>query len=141
MTVETTGTNDMHTLREKASHALESVRDASRERARVTAESIEGNPVGMLVGGLALGALVGALVPRSQREKDLLAPVGKRVNETAAAALVAARDAGRAELDTLGISREAARDQVRSLVDGLLKAASTAGSAASQAGRDAAKAK
>lgn len=127
----------VETARDKASHAL----DVSRERALQTAESIEGNPIGMLVGGLALGALVGALVPRSQREKELLAPVGKRVSATAIAALSAAREAGKAELDDLGLSRNAARDQVKSLVDGLLKAASTAGSAASQAGRDAAKAK
>ena len=49
------------------------------------------------------------------------------------AGMGAARDAGQSELDNAGINRDAARDQLKTLVDGLLKAASTAGTAAVQA--------
>lgn len=141
---------DTDGLRDRAAHAYESAKtkaseavEASRERAedaaRRTADAIETNPVSVLVGGLALGAIVAAVLPRSQREKELLAPIGKRVNATAVAALAAAKDAGRAELDNLGLSRDAARTQAKSLLDGVMKAASTAGTAAAEAGREAAR--
>ena len=137
-------------LRDRAAHAYESAKakasdavEASRERAedaaRRTADAIETNPVSVLVGGLALGAIVAAVLPRSQREKDLLAPLGKRVNATAVAALAAAKEAGREELGNLGLSRDAARTQAKSLFDGVLKAATNAGTAAAEAGRDAAR--
>jgi len=105
--------------------------------ARDTASgAIETNPLGVIAGGLALGAIAAAILPRSQREKDLLAPVGKRVGSTAAAAFAAAKNAGKAELDSLGINRDAARDQVKSLLGGLAKAATSAGNAAAKAGKD-----
>ena len=128
-------------VREKATDAADASREKARDAARQTVETIESNPIGVIVGGLALGALVGAVIPRSRREKELLAPVGKRVGATAAAALVAAKEAGKAELAEIGISRSAAKDQVKSLFDGLIKAASTAGTAAAQAGKDEVKAR
>lgn len=91
------------------------------------------NPLALVAGGLALGAVAGALLPRSARERELLAPVGAKLGGSLTAAVAAAREAGQAELAGLGINRDAARDQVKTLVDGLLKAASTAGAAAAQA--------
>lgn len=138
--------------RDKASHAYEAAlskaneavdlsRDKARDAARQTAETIETNPMGVLVGGLALGALIAAVIPRGRREKELLAPVGRRVAASATAAIAAAKAAGKEELDGLGLTRSAAKDQARSLFDGVVKAATTAGAAATQAGKDAAKAK
>ncbi len=140
--------NDEHeTLRDRASHVLDDARtrtveavdasrDAARDAARQSVDAIDDNPRGRLVGGLALGVLVGALVPRSARERELLAPVGKRVGLAAAAALAAAKEAGRSELDNIGLSKDAAREQVKSLFQGALKAASSAGTAAAQAGKE-----
>lgn len=135
------------TLRDRATHAYESAltraeetvetsRDAARDAAHQAGDVIEGNPLGVLAGGLALGALVGALVPRGDREKQLLAPVGKRLGAAAVAAVAAAKEAGRSELDELGLSKGAAREQVKSLFQGVTKAASHAGTAAAQAGRE-----
>lgn len=104
--------------------------------AQATAEAIETNPLSVLVGGLALGALVGAVIPRSAREKEALAPVGRRVAAAAAAALVAAREAGQSELESLGLTKDGARDQAKSLFQGAIKAAGTAGKAAAQAGTE-----
>lgn len=151
MTDADTQHDDPETIGAKASQAYESARaraadavDASRgraqEAARRTVETIDGNPLGVIVGGLAVGALVAAVIPRSQREKDLLAPVGRRVGATAAAAVAAAKDAGRAELDNLGLSRAAAKGQAKSMFDGLIKVATAAGGAAADAGKEAAKA-
>ena len=97
------------------------------------ASGIEANPLVLVAGGLALGIVAGALLPRSARERDLLSPVGAKVGGALTAALAAAREAGQAELDELGLNREAARGQVKTLVEGLLHAASTAGAAAAQA--------
>jgi len=74
--------------------------------------------------------LAGAVVPRTEQEGKLLGPIGKRINDTASGAAQAARDAGKAELDSLGLNKEAARDQVGKLLDGVAKAISTAGAAA-----------
>lgn len=115
------------------SHA--GVHDAGRK----ASELIEANPLGVLVGGLAVGALVAALLPRSEREKQMLAPVGKRVSATALAAFAAAKEVGRQELDSRGLTPSAAKDQARSLLQEFAKAAGNAGKAAAEAGREKAK--
>lgn len=126
--------------RESAGTALETARDTAARAAQQTAATIESNPVGVIVGGLALGALVAALLPRSDREKDLLAPLGQRIAAALTAAIAAAKDAGRQELGEAGLSRSAAQDRVTSLFDGAMKAAQSAGTAAVSAGKDAARA-
>lgn len=144
-----TGTqgSEHDTLRDRATNAYESAvartgetvessREAARDAAHQAGDFIEGNPLGALAGGLALGALIGALVPRSEREKQLLAPVGKTVSAAALAALAAAKETGRGELEELGLTKDAARNQAKSLLKGVAKAASHAGTAAAQAGRE-----
>lgn len=100
---------------------------------RRTVDAIEGNPLSILVGGLAVGAIAGALLPRSDKEKELLAPLGRQVVDRARAATGAARDAGKAELATIGLSKDAARSQAKSLFEGVTKAIATAGTAAKDA--------
>ena len=117
---------------ERASHTLESSRDLASDAARKTVASIDANPLGVLVGGLALGVVAGALLPRSQAERQLLAPLGAKLGERARGAISAARDAGKSELDGRGISRDAARDQVRTLFEGVMKAVTAAGAAAAK---------
>ena len=125
--------------RETAGQALETARDAAGKAAQQTAATLESNPVGVIVGGLALGAIVAAVLPRSAREKEMLAPVGRRIGATVTAAIAAAKDAGRQELDEVGLTRSSAQDRVHSLFEGVIKAASSAGSAAISAGKDAAR--
>lgn len=110
--------------------ALDRTRDAASDAARRTVEGIEANPLGILVGGLAVGVLAGALLPRSDKERELLAPVGKRIGEAARAAIDTARQQGLSELEQRGFTRDAARDQVKNLLGGLGAAVSNAGSAA-----------
>jgi hypothetical protein len=98
--------------------------------------TLDDYPLAVLAGGLAIGAIAGAVLPRTERETELLGPLGKRINDGAVAASRAAREAGKAELDNAGISRDAARDTVNRLVDGLLSAASSAGGAAAKAAVD-----
>ena len=112
--------------------ALDRTRDAAADAARRTAQSIEPNPLGIVVGGLAVGVLAGALLPRTAKEKELLAPVGKRLGETARTAIQTAREQGMNELQTRGFTRDAAQEQVKNLLGGLGKAVTTAATGAAK---------
>lgn len=114
---------------------LDRARDTAADAARRTVEGIEANPLGILVGGLAVGVLAGALLPRSNRERDLLAPVGQRISDAARVAVDTAREQGLAQLEERGFTREIAREQLKNLVGGLGSAVSTAGTAAIDAAR------
>lgn len=114
--------------------------DAASDAARRASHSLEANPLGLLVGGIAVGAVVGALIPRSAREKELLAPVGARLGVAAQQAFAAAKDAGKAELEARGLTKDSAQAQAKELFQGVLKAASSAGSAATDAAKSSAKA-
>lgn len=118
-----------------ASHAVETVVDTAQVAVRRTADSIDSNPLAVLAGGIAVGMLAGALLPRTERETEMLGPVGKRLTEGATAAVRAARDAGTAELIAAGISRNSARAQVGKLVEGVVSAVKTAGDAAAQSAK------
>ncbi|KQN28377.1 hypothetical protein ASF00_11050 [Sphingomonas sp. Leaf34] len=128
-TVRETASKVYHDAGDKASEVLE----VSREKTKRVVNTLESNPLGLLVGGLAVGAIAGALIPRSAREKELLAPVGKRLSETVVAATAAAKAAGQSELGELGLTKDNARGQARGLLDGIVKALSTAGTAGAKA--------
>lgn len=125
-TMETT----YRSARDAAGKAIETTRDATRNAVARTAQSAEANPLAILAGGIAVGMLAGAFLPHSEQEKKLLGPVGKRLTDTAKGAASAAKEAGKAELDALGLNREAAHDQVGKMIGGVLKALASAGAAA-----------
>lgn len=87
---------------------------------------IESNPLALVAGGIALGVVIGALIPRPQKEKDLLAPVGKRIAEGATAAAAAAREAGKAEIDAILPQRDAAKEHIGKVVESAFTAAKEA---------------
>jgi hypothetical protein len=70
------------------------------------------------------------LLPRTSGEARLLAPVGRRLTDTAKGAVDAAKDTARSEFDGLGLSRHAAKDQVGKLLGGVINALAAAGTAA-----------
>ena len=104
--------------------------DAASDAARRASRSVESNPLGLLIGGIAVGAAVGALLPRSDQEKELLAPVGARLGTAARQAIAAAKDAGKAELEARGLTKDSAQVQAKELFQGVLKAAGSAAGAA-----------
>lgn len=123
------------TAKETAGAAIETVRDAAATAARKTADGIDSSPLSVLAGGLAVGVIAGALLPKTAKEAELLGPVGKRLTEGAAAAARAAKEAGQQELIAAGISSDAARQQVNKLLDSVASAVKTAGDAAAKAAR------
>jgi len=94
-------------------------------------------PLLALAGGLAAGALIAALLPRTEAESRLVRPTARRVRDTASVALKAAKDTGSDRLDELGLSRDKAEETVRSLLDGLTDAAKASANAALEAARNA----
>lgn len=114
------------TLRERAIEAYDNTLD------RATAASARAGemPLLALAGGVALGAVLAALLPRTRTEDKLLGKVGGRITGGARAAADAAKEAGREKLSELNITRDAGAGAVQSLVDGLREAARTSGEAA-----------
>jgi hypothetical protein len=92
-------------------------------------------PLIALAGGIAAGALIAALLPRTRTEARLVRPTARRVKDTARAAFNAAKDTGSGRLDELGLSREKGEKTIRSLLDGLTDAARASGQAALDAAR------
>ena len=114
---------DSPTARERAIEAYDNARDRALDR-------VDGSPLLALGGGLALGALVAALLPRTRAEERLLGDVGGRITGGARSAFDAAKDAGREKLAELNITREAGKGAVQSLIDGVTEAAKSSGQAA-----------
>jgi hypothetical protein len=106
--------------------------DNAREQAR---EQVGGSPLLALGGGLALGALVAALLPKSKAEERLMGKVGSRITTGARDAFDAAKEAGRERLTELNITKDAGTSAVQSLIDGLGEAARSSGQAAVDAVR------
>ncbi|MBR0551499.1 hypothetical protein [Stakelama marina] len=115
---------------ESASETYSSARKRTRDAAHRAGEGVEANPLAVLIGGAAVGMLAGALIPSSEREKEALRPVGKRVAEGAKAAALAARDAGKEEFESLAPDRETAKNKASGILGHIAKAAVDAGKSA-----------
>ncbi|WBO21260.1 hypothetical protein [Sphingomonas abietis] len=122
------------TSREKASEAYaaarEKARSATEAAKKSAADGLDSNPISALLGGLAIGAVIGALLPRTEREAKVLGTVGEKVRGAAGEAIEAAKGAGRDKLDELGLNRDHAREAMKSLLDGAIAAVGSASTAA-----------
>jgi ElaB/YqjD/DUF883 family membrane-anchored ribosome-binding protein len=69
--------------RERTSEAYESARERASDVTRQTADRIESSPLIAVAGGIALGAVVGALLPRTEREVQAFGSVGHKMTDAA----------------------------------------------------------
>lgn len=133
--------------REKASVALEKSKGAAAagvEHSRVmaqhaktkTSDGIDKNPLAIVLGGIAIGAIVGALLPRTERETKVLGKAGKKLNKKARKMAEAAKAAGVGQADMLGLNGDAMRAQFRELVSKAALAVKAAGQAATEAAKE-----
>ncbi len=106
--------------------------DGARDR---VSDTLGEAPLIALAGGLAAGALIAALLPRTRSEARLVRPTARRVKDTARAAYNAAKDTGAERLDELGLNREKGQKTIRSLLEGVTEAARASGQAALDAAR------
>jgi hypothetical protein len=124
------------TPRQRAIEAYESARTSVSDAGRRAADSVSDAPLIALAGGLAAGALIAALLPRTETEDRLIRPTARRVRQSARAAATAARETGTQRLGELGLSREKGEDTIRSLLDRVTDAAKASARAASDAARN-----
>ena len=116
--------------RERAITAYDSARDSAAAAGKKAGDQLGEAPLAVIVGGIAAGAILAALLPTSRRERQLLAPVTDNIRDKASAAVEAAKAAGQARLDELGLTRDAGGEAVRSIVDGVAQAIKSSAKAA-----------
>jgi hypothetical protein len=95
----------------------------SSNPANEQSESLTENPYVLVGGGIALGVLIGMLIPRSQKERELLQGTGRQIADKVTGTVQAVKDAGKAEIEGLLPSKEAAQDRVGALFGNLVDAA------------------
>ncbi len=89
------------TARERTSAAYESARERASSATRQTAQRVETNPIVAVAGGLAVGAILGAILPRTERELQTLGGVGHKVTDAAREAANTAVETGRQQVNEL----------------------------------------
>ncbi len=134
MTDQNTQDNDSG-VRQRAIEAYDGARDSVADAGRKANDAIEDAPLIALAGGLALGAILAAILPRTQAETRALRPVGDRLAGTAKAAAEAAKEAGTSRLAELGLTREKGAETLRSIFEGASDAAKVSAKAAVGAAR------
>lgn len=121
-------------LRDRAGDAYDSARtaavdayDAARDKAALagkkTGDGIDEAPLIALAGGLAVGVLLAALLPRTEREDKLLGPIGEKITGGAKNAVEAAKEAGRDKLAELNLTRDAGTSALEQIIRGVSDAA------------------
>lgn len=123
-------TAEVTSVADAASTARTEVVRRADDATHVASETLDERPFGTIAGAIAIGAVLAALIPASERELKALGPVGRRMRDAADEALQAARQAGMAELSTSGLTLAAASDGAGGIVGKLVKAATAAANAA-----------
>ena len=87
--------------RNRTYSAYEAARGRATDVTRQAADQIAVYPVAAVIGGIAVGALLGFLLPRTRRESELLAPTGRRIAEAAREAAQRGVDAGKQQMEEI----------------------------------------
>lgn len=115
--------------RQKAIEAYAGARDRATD-------TLGQAPLIALAGGIAAGALIAALLPRTETETRLVRPTARRVKGSAKAALDAARSASKQNFKELGFTREKGEETFNNFLDGLKETARASADAAFDAVRN-----
>ena len=118
------------TPRQRAIEAYDRARSSVTGTGQRAGDAVTSAPLVAIAGGLAAGALLAALLPRTTAETEALRPTVRRVRESARAAVDAARETGSERLSELGLTREKGEQTIRSLFEGVTDAAKASGQAA-----------
>jgi ElaB/YqjD/DUF883 family membrane-anchored ribosome-binding protein len=116
--------------REAAARGVEQSRGVVNSVAIKTNEGIDKNPLAIVLGGIAIGAIVGALLPTTEREQKVMGKTGKKLTKKAKQMAKAAKTAGKEQVDNLGLNADTVREQFRDLVSKAALAVKAAGEAA-----------
>ena len=105
------GTGMMQDLRQRAIGAYDSALDSASGATRRAGDTIGEAPLIALGAGVAIGAVLAALIPTSRRERELLRPYGNRVTDAAREAADAAKRTGSEKLRELGLTPDSMVDK------------------------------
>ena len=133
--IEDNNTETSATPRQRAIDAYSSARDSVAGAGRRATDTRTEAPLIALAGGLAAGALIASLLPRTEAETRAIRPTARRLRTTAKEAARAARETGSEQLGSLGLTREKGEETIRSLLDNVVEAAKASGQAALDAAR------
>ena len=98
---QATRRSPIEAARARTASAYEAARNRASDATRRANEQLSVYPLSAVVGGFLLGALVGALLPRTERETRLIGKAGRKVAGAAKDAAQRGIDAGREQLDQL----------------------------------------
>ncbi|MDQ3078005.1 MAG: hypothetical protein M3Q83_04085 [Pseudomonadota bacterium] len=116
-------TDSKGSRRERAVSAYDSARERASSAKAKTGNQIDEAPLIALAGGLAAGALIAALLPRTTTEDKLLGPVGEKITGGARSAIDAAKQAGRDKFEELNLTRDAGASAFQTIIKGVSDAA------------------
>ena len=93
--------NPIEAARARTASAYEAARNRASDATRRANEQLSVYPLSAVVGGFLLGALAAAMLPRTERETQLIGKAGRKVAGAAKDAAQRGIDAGREQLDQL----------------------------------------
>jgi hypothetical protein len=96
-----------------------SVRDRFSGLSSSASDRIDDSPLIALGAGIALGAVLGATLPISRKERELLEPLGRKLNDAGTSAIDRSRGMAKQKFD------EMAGDKVREFLGGSSSSGST----------------
>lgn len=76
-------------------------RDRAADVGQSASRQIDNSPLIALGAGVALGAALGAVLPASRKERELLGPVGTKLTDAGYGAVDRARDMGKQKFDEM----------------------------------------
>jgi hypothetical protein len=122
--------------RQRAIDAYSTARDSISDAGRRATDTLNEAPLIALAGGIAAGALIAALLPRTEAETRAVRPTARRVRKSAREAVRAAKETGSERLNNLGLTREKGEETIRALLKDVTEAARESGRAALDKSRD-----
>lgn len=123
------------TPRDIASEGVAKVRERASGAVQAGATAIDDAPLSALAGALAVGAVIAALIPNSQRELAALGPLGAKARGALDDAFTAAKGAGLEQLTAKGLSSTALSSGLGTVVGSVITAALAATNAANESVR------
>jgi len=91
----------LEAARERTASAYESARKSASDMTRQASDQLAVYPVGAVVGGFVVGALLAAMLPRTNGEDRLLGRAGRRLTGAAKDAAQRGLDAGKDKIEQI----------------------------------------
>jgi len=113
----------LEAARERTVSAYDAARSRASDVTRQATDQLAIYPVGAVIGGFAIGALLAAVLPRTDQEERVLGKTGRRLTGAAREAAQRGLDAGREQVEQIRTKTaqrvgEAVGDAVADVVGG-----------------------